>query len=85
MPYRDTFILMVMGGVFVIIGIALILWSRREEKSYYDALSTRTDMREFLERSPERSEPSSLKIGGWISIIVGLVMLGIGGGFRLWG
>lgn len=85
MSYSGSFILMVMGGAFAIIGIAVLFWSKRGEKSYYDALSTRTDVREFLERLPERSEHSSLKIGGWISIIVGLVMLGIGGGLRLWG
>ena len=85
MPYSESFILMVMGGVFVGVGIGVFFWGRRGEKSYYNSLSTRTDLREFLERSPERPEPSSLKIGGWISIIVGLVMLGIGGGLRLWG
>ena len=85
MPYPDTFILMVMGGAFIIIGTAVLFRGKRQEKSYYNALSTRTDLREFLERSPEHPEHSSLKIGGWISIIVGLVMLGIGGGLRLWG
>jgi len=85
MPYSDTFILMVMGGAFIIIGIAVLFRGKRQEKSYYNALSTRTDLREFLERSPEHPEHSSLKIGGWISIIVGLVMLGIGGGLQLWG
>ena len=85
MPYPESFILMVMGGVFVGVGIGVFFWGRREEKSYYDALSTRTDMREFLERSPEHFEHSSLRLGGWISIIVGVVMLGIGGGLRLWG
>ena len=85
MSYPDTFILMVMGGVFIIIGIAVLFRGKRQEKSYYNALSTRTDVREFLERSPEHPEHSSLKIGGWISIIVGLVMLGMGGGLQLWG
>ena len=85
MPYSDSFILMVMGGAFVGVGIAVLFRGKRQEKSYYDSLSTRTDLREFLERSPEHPEYSSLKIGGWVSIIVGLVMLGIGGGLRLWG
>jgi len=42
-------------------------------------------VREFIQRSPERPEHSSVKVGGWLSIIVGLVMLGIGGGLRYWG
>jgi len=85
MPYPDSFILMVIGGVFFVVGIAVLFWGRRQERSYYNSLSTRTDLREFLERSPEHPEHSSVKIGGWISIIVGLVMLGIGGGLRYWG
>ncbi|GAG18388.1 unnamed protein product, partial [marine sediment metagenome] len=50
-----------------------------------EGLVTHTDLREFLERSPEHSEHSSLKIGGWIAIVLGIVMLGVGGGLQLWG
>ena len=85
MPYPDSFILMVMGGVFIGVGIGVLFWGRREERSDSDALASRIDMREFLEHSPERSRSAGLRIGGWISIIVGLVMLGVGGGLRLWG
>lgn len=85
MPYPDSFIIMVMGGAFFVAGIAMLFWGRRREKSYYNSLSTRPDLREFLERSPEHPEHSSVKIGGWVSIIVGLVMLSIGGGLRYWG
>ena len=85
MPERDFFILMGMGGLFVILGIASIFWGKSEEKSYYDALSTRPDAREFLEHEPERPEPGALKIGGWIAIAIGLLMLVMGGAFWLWG
>ena len=85
MPYADWFILMGMGGLFVLLGIALIAWGKREEKSYYNSLSSRPDAREFLEKSPERPEPGALKIGGWITIAVGLLMLVMGGVFWLWG
>jgi len=57
MPEHDFFILMGMGSLFVILGIASIFWGKSEEKSYYDALSTRHDTREFLEHEPERPEP----------------------------
>lgn len=85
MPQGDWFILMGLGGLFVIIGVALVVGGRSEEKGYYDSLSTRSDMREFLEHAPQRPEPGALKIGGWLAIAIGIVMLAIGGGFWLWG
>ena len=74
-----------MGGLFIILGIVSIGWGRREEKSYYDSLTSRSDAREFLNHWPERPEPGALKIGGWIIIAVGLLMLIIGGVFLLQG
>jgi hypothetical protein len=80
----DHFILMAMGGLFVILGVASMFWGKGEEKSYYNAMSTRADVREYLEREPERPEPGALKIGGWIAIAIGLLMLVMGGAFWLW-
>jgi len=80
----DYFILMGMGGLFVILGIALIFWGKREAKGYYDIMSTRSDVREFLEHEPERPEPGALRIGGWIAIAIGLLMVVMGGAFWLW-
>jgi len=74
-----------MGGVFILLGLVAIIWGKSEEKDYYDSLSTRTDVREFLERSPQRPGLGALEIGGWISIMVGLVMVAMGGVFWLWG
>ena len=85
MPQTDWFIPVVMGGAFVIIGIAVLFWGKKEGKSYYNSLSTRTDAREFLEHSPPRPEPTSLKIGGWLAIAIGLAMLALAGAFWLWG
>ena len=85
MSQSSLIIVMSLGGLFVLLGLAVIIWGRREEKSYYDSISTRPDVREFLERWPRRPEPESLKIGGWIAIAVGLLMLAMGGGFWLWG
>ena len=81
----DTLAMIVMGGAFVGAGIAVLFWARKKRKSYYDGLVTRHDLREFFERSPENPEHSSLKIGGWITVIIGIVMLGISGGLQLWG
>jgi hypothetical protein len=84
MPHRDCIILMGMGGLFILLGLATIFWGKREEKGYYDAISTRHDAREFLEHRPEHPEPGALKIGGRIEIIVGLLMVTTGGAFWLW-
>ena len=82
---HDWLIVMSMGGVFILLGLATVLWGRGEEKSYYDSISTRPDVREYLEHKPERPEPGALKIGGWLAISIGLLMLAIGGLLLLWG
>ncbi len=81
----DTFIMMVMGGAFIGVGIGVLSWAKKSEKSYYDGLVTHHDLREFVERSPEQPTHASHKLGGWITLIVGIVLLGMGGGFRLMG
>ena len=85
MPQHDCFVLMGMGGFFILLGLGAIIWGRREEKSYYDSLSTRTDAREFLEHWPPRPQFGALKIGGWIALAVGVVVIALGGAFLLWG
>ena len=79
MPYQDYFILMAAGGLFIILGLAGLIWGKHEEKSYFDFIATRTnDLREFMEHRPQRPQPVALKIGGWIAIAVGLSMLAMG-------
>jgi len=73
------------GGFFAIVGIILIFLGRGEERSYYDSLTSRPDAREFLERWPERPRVGALKIGGWIALIVGGLLMVMGGAFWLWG
>jgi len=85
MTYPDSLILIVMGGVFVAVGAGIFFKGKIDEKKEYGTLTSRTDMKEFLEYSPEQSRAGAFKLGGRISIIVGLVMLGIAGGLRLWG
>ena len=82
---EDWVILMSAGGLFIILGIVGVFWGKNEEKRYYDSISARGDVREYLEHSPERPEPGALKIGGWIAITIGLIMLVMGGVFWLWG
>jgi len=85
MPQDDWFVLMGMGSLFVLLGLATIIWGRREEKGYYNSLSTRVDTREFLEHWPRRPQSGSLKIGGRIAIVIGVLMIVMGGAFWLWG
>ena len=74
-----------MGALFILLGLAAIIWGRSEERSYYDSLSSRTDAREFLEHWPQRPQFGALKIGGWIAIAIGALMTVMGGTFLLWG
>ena len=67
-------------GAFIFFGgIGFVIWGRREEENYYDSLTTHFDLREFFSRWPPRPEPGALRIGGWIAIIVGMVVASIGG------
>ncbi len=78
MPQGDFFILMGVGGGFIILGLIGIIWGRHEEKSYFNALAQRPDLREFMAHWPERPQPGSLRTGGWIAIAVGLLLLIVG-------
>ena len=86
MPRDDWLIMLGLGGLFLLLGVGTYIWGQREEKSYYDSIPTRrVDVREFLERSPFRPEPRALKIGGWLAITIGFLMMLAGGAVWLWG
>jgi 3-deoxy-D-manno-octulosonic-acid transferase len=73
-------IILAMGGFFVLLGVIAILWNRREKKKYYNSiLLTRRDIKEIITREHERFWLHAWQIGGWISVIVGIVLLVIGG------
>jgi hypothetical protein len=74
MEDQGAFVLMVVGVVFIVLGLGTVIWGKREEKSYYNSLVTRKDLREFFSHWPKRPEPGSLKVGGWIAIAVGVAM-----------
>jgi hypothetical protein len=75
MTQSNFIITIIIGAVFVILGIIGFFWGRKEEGSYYGSVSERIDVREFLDHSPGRPEPNALRIGGWICIAVGIVIL----------
>ena len=74
----DHFIMMAIGGFFLLLGLALVLLGRGEKKGYYNSLTGKTDAREFLEHWPERPRVGAVKIGGWVSMAVGLALIGAG-------
>ena len=76
MPQSDYFILMGLGGLFIVLGLAAMIWGKREEKGYFESIATRTeDLREFMEHWPHRPQPGAIKVGGWIAIAVGVIVL----------
>jgi nitrogen fixation-related uncharacterized protein len=85
MEYRDLYIMIIIGGVFLVLGILAFFWGSKEERSWYGTVSSRIDVREFLDHSPGRPEPNALRVGGKICIAIGIVLLLISGGFYLWG
>ncbi|OGN88933.1 MAG: hypothetical protein A2158_04745 [Chloroflexi bacterium RBG_13_46_14] len=85
MPQNDLVILMIIGGVFILLGLGAFLWGKSEEKRYFESISSRQDTREFLEGWPKRPQFGSLQTGGWIAITIGIIMLVVGGAFTIWG
>ncbi len=75
MPLIDNLVFAIVGGVFVVLGILSIFWGFHEEEGYYQTVSARFDVREFLERWPPHPQPGALKVGGCIAIAVGLSLL----------
>ena len=78
MPQGDWYILLIVGGVFVILGIIGIIWGIREEKKVFEALSQKPDLREFTLKHIETPQPGALKIGGWIAVGIGLILMVVG-------
>ena len=85
MPHNDLIILMIIGGVFILLGLGALFWGKNEEKHYFETISSRQDTREFLEGWPRRPQFGSLQTGGWIAITIGIIMLIVGGSFTIWG
>jgi hypothetical protein len=69
---------MAVGGGFILLGIITILWGRYEEKRLFDALAEKRDLREFSLKHVETPQPGALRIGGWISIALGALLLLVG-------
>lgn len=72
--------ILAMGGFFVLLGVILIMWNKREEGKYYNSiLLTQRDIKESLTHDPDRPWLRAWQIGGKISLVIGIVLLVIGG------
>jgi len=77
-------VVVVVSAFFILFGLVAVILGRVQEKRYYDSVTGRPDLREFLEHTPEQAEPGAVRIGGWIAIAVGLVIGVVGAIFRFW-
>lgn len=80
MPSASYQAILGMGGFFVLLGIILIIWNKREREGYYNSiLLTRKDIKESLTHDPDRPWLHAWRVGGKISLIIGIMLLIIGG------
>lgn len=82
---NDYAILVGVGILFILFGIIAVVWGKTEARRYYNSLSTRHDVREFVERWPPRPGLAAWQVGGWIALAVGLVLLIVGAVYLLKG
>lgn len=85
MPYPDSSVMLIMGIIFAAVGGGVAGGSHFAEQHYYQRLTERADMKDFIESSPERSGYGAVRMGGIISLVIGGVMLGIAAGIRFGG
>jgi hypothetical protein len=71
----DWYIFIIIGGVLFLLGIGGIIWGMVEEKRIFDALSRKPDLREFSLKHIESPQPGALKIGGWIAVGLGIIII----------
>jgi hypothetical protein len=78
MSGKDWYILIIIGGVFLILGIGAIIWGMVEEKRIFEALSKKPDLREFTFKHIESPQPGALKAGGWIAVGISVIVIAAG-------
>jgi len=76
MSNPDLLPLLILGSIFALVGlIAIILWIRENRRRDIE-LVQRWDLREYMTHWPERAWLQAWRIGSWVSLLVGLVLLG---------
>ena len=71
--------ILALGVFFIVLGVAFLLWNRREVKSYYNSKSTKRDLGEFLFHEPERLWLNAWQVGGRIALVLGILLTIAGG------
>ena len=71
----DLIPMLVMGSVFLAGGvIALVTWTRAASH-YEGSLGRTTDLEDFLGEWSERPWLQAWRVGGWLGVAVGLVLI----------
>jgi hypothetical protein len=78
MAGKDWYIFIIIGGVLFLLGVGAIIWGMLEEKRIFDALAKKPDLREFSLKHIESPQPGALKIGGWIALGIGVLVIAAG-------
>jgi len=78
MSEGDWIFFVIIGAVFAVLGIIALIWGRYEEKRIFAALAEKHDLREFTQQHIESPQPGALRLGGWIGLSIGVVLLVIG-------
>ena len=78
MEQGNWYVLVIVGAVFLVLGIIGIWWGIREEQRIFEELASKPDLREFTLKHVETPQPGALKIGGWIAIAVGVIVIVMG-------
>ena len=74
-------VVMIASGIFLLLGLASFLWGRREANEDYQSITARadihTDIKKVVQDWQANSGSGSLKMGGLLSIIIGLFLLAL--------
>ena len=77
MPIGDSLILICLAGLFIVVGIFLIIWgSIGRQDEGVGSVSAGSDVRRFLE--PQSTKSVSMIIGGLVALLCGLGLLAVG-------
>ena len=60
MTHQEIVITVIIGGVFVLLGIVGFFWSRKEENEYYGSITEHQDVRSLMRSGPEQRSVSPL-------------------------
>lgn len=77
MSHDSSWIMIGMGGFFLILSIMCFGEARTEDKRLDNALSRRMDVQEFV-LGPIHIESAALRWGGWVLLVLALVLIIMG-------